>query len=129
MTTAYGFFRCLGPILGSRGARGTESIDGRPRGGRRRPAEQRYELAPPHHSITSSARASSAGGTFDSERPGCLQVDEKLEFGRLQHWQVGGLRALEDLTAHYAGLTKPTRNIGPVAHHPPSENQRCPIAT
>src|SRR5262245_26452590 len=33
----------------------------RPR--RRRAAEQRDELAPPDHSITSSARASSAGGT------------------------------------------------------------------
>src|SRR5262245_40617272 len=29
----------------------------------RRAAEQRDELAPPHHSITSSARASSVGGT------------------------------------------------------------------
>src|SRR5215831_17097113 len=33
----------------------------RPR--RRRAAKQRDELAPPHHSITSSARASSVGGT------------------------------------------------------------------
>jgi hypothetical protein len=37
-----------------------------------------------------------------------LQVDDELEFGRLQHWEVGELRALEDLTAHNAGLTKPT---------------------
>src|SRR5215467_8309270 len=33
----------------------------RPRG--RRAAEERYEPAPPDHSITSSARASSVGGT------------------------------------------------------------------
>jgi hypothetical protein len=39
---------------------------------------------------------------------GRLQVDDELEFGRLQHWEVGELRALEDLTAHNAGLTKPT---------------------
>src|SRR5262249_49700292 len=41
---------------------------------RRRPAEQRYELAPfhpPTHSITSSARASSVGGT---SRPSALAV-------------------------------------------------------
>src|SRR5262249_34053184 len=41
----------------------------RPRG--RRAAEQRDELAPSHHSITSSARASSAGGTV---RPSALAV-------------------------------------------------------
>src|SRR5262249_8574958 len=37
----------------------------RPRrnGPRRRPAEQRDELAPPHHSITSSARCCNSGGT------------------------------------------------------------------
>jgi hypothetical protein len=33
---------------------------------RRRAAEQRDELAAPHHSITSSARASSVGGTSRS---------------------------------------------------------------
>src|SRR5262249_40412354 len=35
----------------------------RERPGRRRAAEQRYELAPAHHSITSSARASRVVGT------------------------------------------------------------------
>src|SRR5262249_21759415 len=38
---------------------------------RRRTAEQRDELAPPSHSITSSARASSVGGT---SRPSALAV-------------------------------------------------------
>src|SRR6516164_4253427 len=38
---------------------------------RSRAAEQRYELAPPHHSITSSARASSVGGI---SRPSVLAV-------------------------------------------------------
>src|SRR6516162_4586322 len=37
----------------------------------RRAAEQRDERAPPHHSITSSARASSVGGT---SRPSALAV-------------------------------------------------------
>src|SRR6516165_2783858 len=41
----------------------------RPRG--RRAAEDRDELAPPHHSITSSARASSVGGI---SRPSALAV-------------------------------------------------------
>src|SRR5262249_52774870 len=38
---------------------------------RRRASEQRDELAPPHHSITSSTRASSVGGT---SRPRALAV-------------------------------------------------------
>src|SRR5262245_39870537 len=38
---------------------------------RRRAAEQRDEPAPPHHSITSSARASSVGGT---SKPSTLAV-------------------------------------------------------
>src|SRR5262249_32658365 len=59
------------------------------------------------------------GRNREAERAGGIEVDHQLEFGRLQHWQVDGLRGFEDLTAHYAGLTKPTRNIGPVAHQPP----------
>ena len=33
---------------------------------------------------------------FEPKRLGRLQVDDELEFGRLQHWEVGELRALED---------------------------------
>src|SRR5262249_54122797 len=43
----------------------------RERPGCRRAAEQRDELSPPHHSITSSARASSVGGT---SRPSAFAV-------------------------------------------------------
>jgi hypothetical protein len=42
---------------------------------------------------------------FQAERPGRLQVYDKLEFGRLQDRQVGGLRALEELTRVNASLT------------------------
>src|SRR5271166_4552521 len=35
-------------------------------------------------------------GHLDAERARRLQVDDKLEFGRLQHRQIGGLDALED---------------------------------
>ena len=48
------------------------------------------ELAPPH-SITSSARASSVGGS--AERLGGFQVDHQLELGRLLHRQVSRLLA------------------------------------
>ena len=65
----------------------------RPR--RRRAAEQRDELAP-FHSITSSARASSDGGT---SRPSAFAVLRLITSSNLVgclHRQVGGLLALED---------------------------------
>ena len=74
----------------------------RPRG--RRAAEQRDELAPPH-SITSSARASSVGGTVEAEHPRGLEVDDQLELGRLHDRQVRRLRALEDAAGINAYLT------------------------
>jgi hypothetical protein len=43
-----------------------------------RAAEQRDELAP-LHSITSSAMASSVGGTVRPERPGGLVVDDQFQ--------------------------------------------------
>jgi hypothetical protein len=52
--------------------------------------------APPPHSITSSARASSVGGTVEAERLGGLEVDHQLVLGRRLHRQVGRLLALED---------------------------------
>jgi hypothetical protein len=55
---------------------------------------------------------------FEAERPGRLHVDDKLEFGRLQDREVGGLRALEDLTGVDADPTKHVQPIGPVAHQP-----------
>ena len=38
--------------------------------------------------------------TKEAERPGRLQVDDGLELGGLDDRQVGGLRAVEDLTGH-----------------------------
>ena len=61
----------------------------RPR--RRRAAEQRDELAPAPHSITSSARASSVGGILRPSALGGLQVDDEIELGRLFDRQVGWL--------------------------------------
>ncbi|HJZ33564.1 MAG TPA: proton-conducting transporter membrane subunit, partial [Hyphomicrobiaceae bacterium] len=90
-----------------------------PRG--RRAAEQRDELAPLHrcnHSITSSASNCSAFGHFEAERSGRLQVDDELEFGRLQDRQVGGIGTLEDLTGVDSDLTKHIEIISPIAHQP-----------
>src|SRR5262245_36713664 len=57
-------------------------------------------------------------GYLDAERPGRLQVDDELEFGRLHDWQVSGLRAIEDAAGIVADLTKPVQNIGSIAHQP-----------
>ena len=59
----------------------------------RRTAEQRDELAP-LHSITSSATASSVGGTVRPSIERRLRVDDQLELARLHDRQVGRLRAL-----------------------------------
>ena len=45
----------------------------------------------------------------EAERLGGREVDDELEFGRLQHWQVGGLRALENAAGIDADLTLPMR--------------------
>src|SRR5438876_7007945 len=58
------------------------------------------------------------GRNFEAERPGRLQVDDELEFRRLQYRQVGGLGALEDLTGVGADLTMHARTIGVVAGQP-----------
>ena len=71
-------------------------------GQRRRAAEQRDELAPPH-SITSSA-ARAARRHVEAERLGGLEIDDQFELGRLLDRQVGRLGALENAAGVDAGL-------------------------
>jgi hypothetical protein len=52
----------------------------------------------PAYSITSSARASGDGGTFEAERLGGFAVDDQLMFGRRLHWQVGGANDFYSVT-------------------------------
>ena len=47
-----------------------------------------------------------------------MKVDDKLEFGRLQHRQIGGLCAFEDFAGIDANLTKRVGEVGSVAHQP-----------
>src|SRR5262245_57041351 len=56
------------------------------RNGRRRAAEQRDEFAPTDHSITSSARASSIGGT---SRPSNRAVEALMTSSNLVDWTTG----------------------------------------
>ena len=53
---------------------------------------------------------------LDAELSRRLQVDGELEFGRLQHRQVGWLGALEDAAGIGADLVKHLGDVGPVAH-------------
>src|SRR5580704_2833251 len=55
---------------------------------------------------------------LDAERSRRLQVDDELEFGRLQHRQVRGLGALEDAAGIDADLMKRVREVGSIAHKP-----------
>src|SRR5262245_31670512 len=66
--------------------------------------------------ITSSAMASSEGGTVEAERPGGRQIDDQLELARLHHRQACRLCVLEDATGIDADLTPRIRNVGSVAH-------------
>ena len=46
--------------------------------------------------MTSSARASSVGGTVEAERLGGFEIDHQFVLGRRLDRQVGGFLALED---------------------------------
>src|SRR5262249_39332688 len=59
-------------------------------------------------------------GHLDAQCSGRLQVDGKLEFGRLHDRHLGGLPAVEDLTGVDPDLTIIVQKIGPVAHQPAS---------
>ena len=80
-----------------------------------RDAEQRDELAA-DHSITSSARASSVGGTVEAEHFAVWGLIDQLELGGLHDRQVSGLGTLEDATGIDAGLAIDIGNVVAVAH-------------
>src|SRR5437763_14407750 len=51
----------------------------------------------------------------EAERPGSLEVDDQLVFGRLHHWEIGWLSALKDFAGVDTSLAKRIRNIGSIA--------------
>src|SRR5262249_31705436 len=63
-------------------------------------------------------------GHFDPESPGCLNVDDKLEVRRLQHWQIGGLYPVENAAGVDADLTIHIELVSSITHQPAS----CDIA-
>ena len=63
------------------------------------------------YSITSSARARSAGGR-EAEYPGGFRVDDQLELARLQDGQIRRLSAFEYAAEVDPLLTKPVHDAG-----------------
>ena len=83
-------------------------------------AQQRY-------SITSSARASSVGGTGEAKRLRGLEVDDQLELGRLNHRKVGRFLTFEDTARIDANLAIGVAQMGSVARWPPGCSKLAPI--
>src|SRR3954454_2837113 len=73
--------------------------------------------------MTSSASASSVGGIFEAERLGGLEVDDKLEFGRPYHRQLGHLRTLQNPAGVDAGLAIGIGKTGSVTDQAASRNK------
>ena len=65
-----------------------------------------------------------AWGHFDAESPRCLNVDDKLEVCRLQHWQIGGPYPVENAAGVDADLTTHVELVSSITHQPAS----CDIA-
>ena len=63
----------------------------------------RDESPPFHHWITSSARASTAGGMVNAQRLRGLQVHHELELGGLLDRQIGGVCTLEGFVGEAGG--------------------------
>ena len=67
-----------------------------------------------HYSITSSARASTVGGTSRPSAFAVLRLMTSLVLGRRLHRQIGRLLALEDAIDVAGSLTILFDQIGPV---------------
>jgi len=68
--------------------------------------------------ITSSARASTDGGTSRPSALVVLRVEDRFVPGRRLHRQVGRLLALEDTVDVASGLPQQVQQIGPIGDHP-----------
>ena len=78
-------------------------------------SEQRDEIAP-LHSITSSARARSEGGTSRPSALAVFRLMTELKFGLRLHRQIGGFLALEDAIDIRGSAAVLVNQIGPVGH-------------
>jgi len=60
-------------------------------------------------------------GHLEAKCPGCLQVDDKLEFGGLHDRQVGRLFALKETSGIDTSLTMGAGRFIPQLIRPPAE--------
>jgi hypothetical protein len=79
------------------------------------PTEPRNEI-PPVHSITSSARTSSAVGIFYPQGFRGLEIDDQLDLRGLLHRKIGRLFAVEDAARIITDQPKQVAEVRPVAH-------------
>src|SRR5215470_12417271 len=56
------------------------------------------------------------GWDFEAERLGGHEIDDELELGQLNDWQIGGFCSLENLTGIYASLSKHLQKNRSIAH-------------
>src|SRR5262249_61319926 len=66
-------------------------------------------------------------GNGDAERFRSLEVDIKLDLGRLQHWKVGGLLAFENTAAIAARQPVSFGNIPSVARQTSRHSELSPL--
>src|SRR5262245_35160732 len=81
---------------------------------RRRAAEQRNDLAPPDHSITSSARARSVGGTSMPSALAVLRLIPSSYLVGACTGRLAGFSPLEDAIDILGRLSKLLKLVGPV---------------
>ena len=63
----------------------------------------------------------------ETERPGGLEIDHQLEFGRLLHRQVGGLGRLEDLSDVNANLAISSGQARSIADQATDRGELAPL--
>src|SRR5712692_10871495 len=63
----------------------------------------------------------------DAQGLGGLHVDDHLELGRLNHWEIGGLGAFENLAGVDADLPMCLRKVASIADQTARGNQLAPI--
>jgi hypothetical protein len=64
---------------------------------------------------------------FDAQRPRGVKIDHELEAGRLHHWQISGLFALENSAGIDGGLPIGVRKFGAAAHQAAGLHEVAPF--